>query len=279
MSAGTSAVTDFYSEHPISAAIILARLRERRGHLDGLRPEDLFAHDQDHYGGLAANDALAVAAGVGAGSEVADFCAGLGGPARYLAHRYGATVIGIELTPERVAGAAELTRLVGLEKRVYVIRADVRTVSLRDGSMGAVVSQEAMLHVPERERALAEAFRVLRPGGRLAFTDWVVHTPLTKSDEALLWDGMAAREIENPISYEDKLRSVGFRICSVEDLTSAWAPILAERLEMYERLRQETRAAGTPEGHDALYRSYARFVRLVQEGAMGGARFCAEKPL
>src|SRR5579883_28935 len=193
MSAGTSAVTDFYSEHPISAAIILARLRERRGHLDGLRPEDLFAHDQDHYGGLAANDALAVAAGVGAGSEVADFCAGLGGPARYLAHRYGATVIGIELTPERVAGAAELTRLVGLEKRVYVIRADVRTVSLRDGSMGAVVSQEAMLHVPERERALAEAFRVLRPGGRLAFTDWVVHTPLTKSDEALLWDGMAAR--------------------------------------------------------------------------------------
>ena len=97
----------FYTRHPISAAIILAKLRDARGHLDGVRPDELFAHDQDHYGGLAANDALAAAARIGTGSRVADFCAGLGGPARYLAHRYGADVTGIELTPARVAGAAE----------------------------------------------------------------------------------------------------------------------------------------------------------------------------
>src|SRR6266511_3364425 len=107
----------FYSRHPISSAIILTKLRAARGSLDEVRPEDLFAHDQDHYGGLAANDALAECARIGPGSGVVDLCAGLGGPARYLAHRYGAVVTGIELTPARVAGAAELTRLVGLDGR------------------------------------------------------------------------------------------------------------------------------------------------------------------
>ena len=95
----------FYSRHPISADIILTKLRASRGDLAGLRPEELFPHDQDHYGGVAANDELAKGAVIGRGTRIADFCAGLGGPARYLAHRYGAQVMGIELTPARVAGA------------------------------------------------------------------------------------------------------------------------------------------------------------------------------
>jgi len=100
-----------------------------------VRPDELFAHDQDHYGGLAANDALAAVARVGTGSRVADFCAGLGGPARYLAHRYGAEVTGIELTPARVAGAAELTELVGLQDRVRVREGNVMDVPLPDAGM------------------------------------------------------------------------------------------------------------------------------------------------
>src|SRR5262245_4704448 len=142
---------DFYARHPISAEIILAKLKEARGNLDSVRPEELFAHDQDHYGGLAVNDILAERAEIKAGSRVADFCAGLGGPARYLAHKYGADVTGIELTPARVAGAQQLTRLVGLQDKVRVLEGDVMQVPLPDGGldagMDAVISQEAFLHV------------------------------------------------------------------------------------------------------------------------------------
>ena len=53
--------------------------------------------------------------------------------------------------------------------------------------------------------------------------------------------------------------------------------ILAERLRMYEKLRGEAEAAGTPAGHDDFYRSYVLFVDLVQRKAMGGARFTAVK--
>ena len=111
----------FYSRHPISADIILAKLRASRGDLAGLRPEELFPHDQDHYGGVAANDELAKGVVIGKGTRIADFCAGLGGPARYLAHRYGAQVMGIELTPARVAGAQRLTSLVGLQEAVRIV--------------------------------------------------------------------------------------------------------------------------------------------------------------
>src|SRR5262249_10130099 len=98
MGDATSQTVYFYDRHPISCDIILAKLRASRGHLEGLRPDELFAHDQDHYGGLAATDELARGAQIGNGSRAADFCAGLVCPVRYLAHRYGAKVTRIELT-------------------------------------------------------------------------------------------------------------------------------------------------------------------------------------
>jgi len=269
--------TSFYTRHPISSAIILSKLRASRGNLDGVAPDELFPHDQDHYGGLAANDTLAAAAQIGDGARVADFCAGLGGPARYLACRYGADVTCIELTPARVKGAAELTALVGLSDRVRVLAGNVMNVPLSDGCMDAVVSQEALLHVPDKGRALGEAHRVLKAGGRLAFTDWTPHAPLSAADADLMWRGMAAQSLQNVAGYRALLEGAGFGIVAVDDLTAEWGAILGERLAMYRRLREEAERAGTPPGHDAFHQSYVRFVALVQSGTLGGARFTAQK--
>lgn len=269
---------DFYERHPISAAIIKARLEAEHGTLEGLAPPVLFPHDQDHYGGLDANDALAVRAGIADGTKVADFCAGLGGPARYLAFRYGASVTGIELTPARATGAAELTRIVGLQDRVRVLEGDVMQVPLPDASQDVVVSQEAFLHVPDLTRALAEAFRILRPGGVIAFTNWVAHRPLEDADARLMWEGMAATQLYDLAGHEALLKAAGFVIKSTEDLTPAWGEILRQRLAMYQAMRAETEKAGTPTGHDAFYASYVRFVDLVIRGHLGGGRFVASKP-
>ena len=166
MNDATSQTIYFYNRHPISYDIILAKLQASRGHLDGLRPEELFPHDQDHYGGLTATDELARGAQISNGSRVADFCAGLGGTVRYLAHRYGANVTGIELTPARVTGAQVLTRRVGLQDTARIIEGNVMDVPLPDASIDAVISQEAFCHVPDVKRALVEAFRILRTDGR-----------------------------------------------------------------------------------------------------------------
>jgi len=270
-------VLAFYSRHPISRDQILARLSAQRGNVDALVPEDLFPHDQDHYGGLDVVDALAERAMVGQGSHVADFCAGLGGPARYLAHKYGAVVTCIELNPDRAPGASDLTRRVGLEDRVRVVRGDVMRVPLAGGSMDAVISQEALLHVPDKSAALAEAHRILKPGGRLAFTDWAEHRPLDAADYESMWQGIAAQSIQSFDSYRALLQQAGFRDIQVEDLTGKWGEILAQRFAMYRKLREETLRAGTPSGDDAFYHSYARLVTLVQSRSLGGGRFVAVK--
>jgi ubiquinone/menaquinone biosynthesis C-methylase UbiE len=269
---------DFYERHPISCEIILAKLKASRGNLDGLAPEELFPHDQDHYGGLAANDALAERASIGRNTRVVDFCAGLAGPSRYLAHRYGADVTGIELTPARVKGAEELTRRVGLQHKVRVLEGNVMQVPLAAESADVVVSQEALLHVPDKARALAEAYRILKPGGRIVFTDWVAHRPLSDADRELMWQGMAVTDLYDLPTYADLVSRAGFVVGSVEDMTREWSEILRHRLAMYRKLREETRAAGAPAGHDAFYESYVRFVDLVNEAVLGGGRFSGRKP-
>ena len=269
---------DFYERHPISCDIILAKLKASRGHLDGLTHDELFPHDQDHYGGLAANDALAAWGSIGKDTRLVDFCAGLGGPSRYFAHRYGADVTGIELTPARVKGAEELTRRVGLEHRVRVIEGNVMQIPLAADSVDVVVSQEALLHVPDKPRTLKEAYRILKPGGRIVFTDWVAHRPLSDADRQLMWQGMAVADLYDLPTYAGLVREAGFVMNAAEDLTAEWSEVLLHRLAMYRKLRQETQAAGTPAGHDAFYESYVRLVDLVSEAVLGGGRFSGQKP-
>jgi len=277
MGDATAQTVFFYDRHPISLDIILAKLRASRGHLDDLRPDDLFPHDQDHYGGLAATDELARGAQIANGSRVADFCAGLGGTVRYLAHKYGAKVTGIELTPSRASGAQELIKRVGLQERAQVVEGNVMSVPLADATMDAVVSQESFCHVPDPAKALSEAFRILRKDGRLAFTGWIANEPLSTDDSQLMWDGMSIQPLRSIPDYRKLVEGAGFKINSVTDLTGEWGPILKERLAMYQRLREEARQAGTPMGHDAFHKSYIRFVELIQQRKMGGVRIVASK--
>jgi len=113
-------VVEFYERHPINEGQVLEALR-RRGKVAGaLSPEDLYEWDQDHYGGVGAVEALARRAEVDSGSLVLDVCAGLGGPARFLAHRYGARVIGVDLKRARCTAGRRLSRLVALGYPVLV---------------------------------------------------------------------------------------------------------------------------------------------------------------
>lgn len=270
-------VEGFYTRHPISAEHILHQAREARGTLDGLTAEDLFPYDQDHYGALEAVDALARAARIGAGTRVLDICSGLAGPARYLAARHGAVVTGLDLNPDRSRGAGELVKRVGLAERVRIVRGDVQAMPFAPASFDAAISQEAMLHVPDKAKVIAEAARVIAPGGYVAFTDWVEHTPMSAADRDLMWRGMAAQNLQTVRGYTELLARHGFEAVGVDDLTDWWGPILERRFAMYVELGAQAGAAGHPSGDDGFYASYRLLVALVKAKSLGGARFVARR--
>src|SRR5438094_590775 len=111
---------NFYDRHPISEQQVLAAVARRRGgDLARLTPDDLFEFDQDHYGGLKAVDDVARRAGITAASRVLDVCAGLAGPARFLASRRGCRVLALELHAGPAPGAPPRKRLGEARVREY----------------------------------------------------------------------------------------------------------------------------------------------------------------
>jgi len=269
----TAPVVAFYDRHPINEAQVLEALRRRGRDLRALAPEDLYEWDQDHYGGLAAVDALARRARIARASAVLDVCAGLGGPARFLAHRHGALVTGLDLTRSRCVAGGRLNRLVGLGARVRMVNGDAQAMPLRARAFTAVVSQEGFLHVPDKAAALRECARVLVPGGRIAFTDWVATGRLGDGERRRLREWMAAVSLQSMDAYGALLGRAGFAGIEGEDLSGEWIGILRERLRMYRGLRADTVARFGQARYDEYSQLYDFFVGLMEAGKLGGARF------
>jgi ubiquinone/menaquinone biosynthesis C-methylase UbiE len=270
-------VIEFYDRHPINEHQVLALARERHPPGSALTAEDLFDFDQDHYGGLAAVEALARRAAVGPGVRVVDLCAGLAGPARFLATRFGCRVMAVELNAGRAAGAARLCRLVRLAPLVRIVRADATRLPLATDSLDAAISQEALLHIDDKSTVLREARRVLRPGGRLAFTDWVAHPRLAEGERERLRRWMAATTLQTIEGYRVLLGRLGFEAVMAEDLTDDWRAVLRRRLQMYRALREHTVARLGEERYEEYQRLYAFFVGLVEARKLGGGRFSASR--
>jgi sarcosine/dimethylglycine N-methyltransferase len=268
-------VIDFYDRHPINESQILAALQRRAKDPRALVPEDLYEWDQDHYGGLVAVQALARRAEIGPPSRVLDVCAGLGGPARFLAGRFGCRVTGLDLNRGRCAAGRRLNTLVGLGNRVSMVVGDAQSLPFWSGSFTAVVSQEGLLHVPNKALVLRECARVLAPGGRLAFSDWIATPRLEEGERRRLDEWMAATTLQGIGAYRALLARAGFAAIEAEDLSAEWIAILRERVRMYAAMREDTVARLGQARYDEYNQLYAFFVGLVEAGKLGGARFSA----
>ncbi|MBT3331284.1 MAG: methyltransferase domain-containing protein [Rhodospirillaceae bacterium] len=270
-------VSEWYDVHPINEQQILEKLEQDDVDTSQLSEDILQNYDQDHFGGVEANDELARLAGLDENCHLLDVCSGMGGPARYQAHNYGCRVTGIDLTESRVAGAIRLTEMVGLSDRVTFQCANALDNHFPDRSFDVVISQEAFCHIPKKSKLVNECVRVLKTGGRMAFTDIVKRDRMTDQARDRLQNEMMFTELETQAGYGRLLEREGCKVMEMQDVSEHWAEILVARLAMYRSLRSQTVAHFGAAHFEKWDNAYDHFVGLVKTGELGGCRFLARR--
>ena len=271
-------VNVFYDTHPISESQVLDKLAQTGADTSILTVELLQHHDQDHFGGLAATDALALHAKINESTHVLDLCCGLGGPARYLAYHYGCRVTGVDMNTDRLAGAVRLTERTKLQDRVLFHHANALQTGLADETFDVIVSQEAFCHIPNKKTLITECVRLLKPGGRIVYTDILARSNMTNEIRSRLETEMVFSELSTLEQYCHLLEEKGCQVIEVEDLSDNWAEILIDRLTMYRSLKEQTVSSFDLAHFQKWDRAYSFFVGLYRSGELGGGRFVAHKP-
>jgi len=271
-------VNVFYDTHPISESQVLDKLAQTGADTSILTVELLQHHDQDHFGGLAATDALARHAKINESTHVLDLCCGLGGPARYLAYHHGCRVTGVDMNTDRLAGAVRLTERTKLQDRVLFHHANALQTGLADETFDVIVSQEAFCHIPDKKTLIAECVRLLKPGGRIVYTDILARNSMTNEIRSRLENEMVFSELSTLEQYCHLFEGKGCQMVEVEDLGDDWAQILIDRLAMYRSLKEQTVSSFGLAHFQKWDRTYSFFVGLYRSGELGGGRFVARKP-
>ncbi|RVU33800.1 methyltransferase domain-containing protein [Hwanghaeella grinnelliae] len=171
------------------------------------------------------------------GKTVLDVGFGTGGPAIVLAGQLGAEkVIGIDVEEAVYERASKAVQAAGLASRIDLRIVEPGPLPFEDDSLDVVFSKDSIIHIPDKQRFFEDVFRILRPGGIFAASDWLCGTG--PEAEAAIEEMLAT----NPLRFKmataqdmaNTLTQTGFANVSTVD-RNAW---YAEQVQ--EELRQLT---------------------------------------
>jgi SAM-dependent methyltransferase len=198
--------------------------------------------------------------GVTANSNVLEVGSGSGGPAVYLALKRGCRVTGVDINEHGVRNAIELAADRGVADRVGFRVTDAgAALPFLTAGFDVIVSNDAMCHIQQRLAVLREWHRVLRPEGRVLFTDAMVITGPVSHEELAIRSSIGFYLFVPPGENERLLREADFELLSVEDLTGGAAE-MSQR--WYDAREQHREALIIKEGGEN-FQGLQRFLRCV----------------
>lgn len=217
-----------------------ASLPQAKGSLKvGYTSEDLAKVPEESNLGLGCGNPAALAS-LKEGETVLDLGAGAGIDCFLASNKVGPSgrVIGVDMTPEMIDRARENARKNGYTNVEFRL-GEIENLPAADNSVDVIISNCVINLSPEKDRVFREAFRVLRPGGRMLVSDLVLSKPLPKvlRESAEVYAACVAGAMLRD-DYLREIESTGFRKVEVVSETSSPADSVLESSQASEIIRK-----------------------------------------
>jgi ubiquinone/menaquinone biosynthesis C-methylase UbiE len=240
---------------------------------------EMLMGEQIHVGGEAETDVLAEKAGITSDTHLLDVCSALGGPARHLASKYGCRVTGLDATQRMYEEAIRRTEEAGLADRIVYKLGNALDMPFRAATFDVVWGQDAWCYITDKERLIQECARVVKPGGTVAFTDWLEAGPMTDEEWTALHTFMVFPYMETLEGYAALAEAAGLTVVEKADLT----PDFVENVQMYLDMLQKDLKPGIVEAYgqemyDAVEDGLVLWRDSSAAGKVGRGRIVARKP-
>jgi ubiquinone/menaquinone biosynthesis C-methylase UbiE len=216
--------------------------------------------------------------GLGAGKSLLDVACGAGGPALRIAATTNCSVVGVDFHERAVSAALTLTAERRLEHLAKFQHADASTtLPFPENSFDALVCIDAINHLADRPRVLADWARLLKPGGRLLFTDATIITgPLTNAEIAAR--SSAGFYLFVPQKYDEQvIAQSGLRLRKVENVTQSTAEVADRRLSARVSRREALNVIEGQQAYEAQQEFLSVAARVAREGRLSRFVFVADK--
>ncbi|MBS3823518.1 MAG: methyltransferase domain-containing protein [Wenzhouxiangellaceae bacterium] len=212
-------------------------------------------------------------------TRVLDLGAGYGGSMRYLAEHFGCQCVALNLSEVENERNRRMNVEAGLDRNIEVVDGDFTALDFDDQAFDLVWSQDAFLHSGDRARVCAEAVRVLKPGGRLVFTDPMQTDDAPTDQLQPIYDRIHLDSLGSPAFYRETLGGLGMKEVEFDDhshqLPRHYARVRRALIENADELRER----GVSE--DYIERMQAGLQHWVDGGLKGHLTwgiFVFEKP-
>ena len=193
-------------------------------------------------------------------SSVLELGCGSGGYALHLAEKVGCRLVGLDINAPGVRNANQLALARGLASQARFEQCDVsETLPFDDSTFDAVFSNDVLCHIPGRPKVLGEMFRILKPGGRMLFSDALVVGGMLSHEEIATRSSIGFYVYSPPGENERLIERAGFRQIRATDTTESAARIAKQWHQARERRKQELVAM---EG-DVNFEGLQRFLSCV----------------
>ena len=242
---------------------------------------ELIMGQQIHIGGFKSSMDLAERAGIGAGLRGVDLCCCNGAGMRFLVRFRGvASMTGVDATPKVVERGRSVCKEEGLGDRITFKLGDGCASGLPAGGADFVWGEDAWCYVEDKPKLIAEAARIVKPGGVIAFTDWVEGPAGLSSAEAERYlRFMKFPTLASISDYRRLLEKAGCKVSEASD-TGRFAPYVDLYLQMvdmqltYDALRV---LGWNMAAMEALGGAMSWMLGLGRAGKIVQARFIAHK--